>query len=240
MSGSDLKSGARYLIASNLKKVLLISLLYVILSSIISQLAFRIMNFSDQELLIDRLASGELPGFGMLFRDFSFLGLLLAFALFLLDPLLSVGFISFCMKHNRGQSFEIRDLFNGFVYFGKILLLFFASTLLIFLWSLLFIIPGIVAAYKYRLIYYIFLDDTEKSVRQCLYESKKLMRGKKMDLLIIDLSFFGWYLLNIVTMFTVSFTPIPFAFPIILIWLSPYLGLTRAGFYDDRITNLSV
>ena len=102
---------------------------------------------------------------------------------------------------------------------------------------MLFVIPGIIASYRYRLAYYILIDDPGKGALQCINESKLMMHGKKLDLLTIDISFIGWYILDLAVVFII---PSPIALPIVSIWLSPYLGLTRAAFYEDQITKIAV
>jgi len=237
MPGSVLKAGARRLIFENSPRLLLISLVYVIFITVVSWLSLRLPGNINPQDIYSRLASGEIPSPRILYTDFKPIGLFLAVLLLLLQPVLDVGFISYCVKINRGKDTEFRDLFNGFIFFTRSVSIFIMTAVLIFMWSLLFIIPGIVASYRYRMAYYILLDDPGKSVLQCISESKLLMHGKKVDLLIIDLSFLGWYILD----FAIALLmPLPFVIPIVSIWLSPYVGLTRAAFYENLITTLAV
>ena len=69
----------------------------------------------------------------------------------------------------------------------------------------------------------------------CLYESKQLMHGKKIDLFLVDVSFFGWHILNLV--FLSYIIPV---FPIISVWLTPYYGLTQAIYYDSLLKEVTV
>jgi len=237
MPGSELKAGARSLILKNFPKILVISLVYVFLITVVSWLSIRLPGNINQQDIIDRIASGEIPGLGIIYTNFRPVGIFLALLLLILQPALDLGFISYCMKINRGQNAEFNDIFNGFLLLLKVISLFLTISFFVFLWSLLVIIPGIVASYRYRLAYYILLDDPEKSVLQCITESKLMMFGRKVDLFIIDLSFLGWYILDTLVYFLI---PLPFMIPLISIWLSPYIGLTRAAFYEDRITNIAV
>jgi uncharacterized membrane protein len=189
------------------------------------------------EEINSRLAAGELPGLGIRYTNFRPTGALLAIMLFMLNPILDFGFMSYCVKITRAQSTEFKDLFNGFLYFTKVISIFLLSTVFVFLWSLLLFIPGIVAAYRYRLAYYILLDDPEKGALQCIHESKLLMNGKKLDLLILDISFIGWYILDLVV---IAVTPFSFAIPFVSIYLSPYTGIARAAFYEDQIAIIAV
>ena len=237
MPGSVLKAGARRLIFDNSPKLLLISLLYVVFSTVVSWLSIRLPGNINLQDIYDRLSSGEIPNLKIIYTNFKPIGVFLAILLSLLLPVLDIGFFSYCMKINRYKETEYRDLFNGFFYIIKVISLFIITAVFILFWSLLLIVPGIVASYRYRLAYYILLDDPGKSVLQCISESKILMHGKKVDLLIIDLSFWGWYLLDFAT---VLLTPLPFVIPIVSIWLSPYVVLTRIAFYENQITNIAV
>jgi len=236
MPGSLLKASARKLIFENSPKLLFISLVYVVLITVVSWLAFRLPGSISMDDINSRLLSGEIPSIWMIYTNFRPIGVFLALILLLLQPVLDVGFISYCIKINRDQGTEIRDLFNGFLFFLKVLSIFFITSVFIFLWSLLFIIPGIVASYRYRQAYYILLDDPGKSALQCITESSLMMYGNKLDLLIIDISFIGWYLLDLAVFLL---TPFPFTIPIVSLWLSPYLGLTRVAFYEDRLAKIA-
>jgi len=237
MSGSELKAGARKLIFENFPRILIISLVYVVLVEIVNALAVNLpgnLNILD---ITNRLITREATGFSLLYTNFRPAGLVLALLLLSLQPVLDVGFISFCMKTHRKQKTEFKDLLNGFMFFFKIIAIFIVTSFFILLWSLLLIIPGIVASYRYRQAYYILLDDPEKGVFQCIDESKALMNGNKLDLLTVDISFIGWYILDIVI---ALITPLPFAIPVVSLWLSPYLVLTRVAFYEDRIKKIAV
>ena len=72
----------------------------------------------------------------------------------------------------------------------------FLKDLFIGLWSLLFIIPGIIKSYEYRLVPYIVSEDPTMNFRDALAESKKLMKGNKWRSFVLDLSFIGWDLLS--------------------------------------------
>jgi uncharacterized membrane protein len=237
MPESLLKAGARKLIFENAPKLLFISLIYVFIISLISSFAFRLPGTVSIQEINSRLAAGELPGLDLIYTNFRPVGALLAILLNLLQPVVDAGFKSYCLKINRKQDTGYKDIFDGFMYFTKVLLIFIISSVLIFLWSLLFIFPGIVAHYKYRQAYYILLDEPGKSALQCITESKILMHGKKLDLFILDISFLGWIILDIVT---VMLIPLPFVIPLVSIWLSPYIGLTRVAFYENRLTTVTV
>ncbi len=111
--------------------------------------------------------------------------------------------------------------FEGCHDFGSNLVLGVMHSLIIALWSLLFIIPGIIKSYSYALVYYIKADHPEYSWRECLNESEELMRGHKMDLFLLHLSFIGWALLSMLTCGIGS------------IWVNAYQMTSTAVFYDE-------
>jgi uncharacterized membrane protein len=231
MISATLKSDARKLIKSNAPKILFISTIYLVIITLISELLFRLpvptenyIRFFTFEITLEQLSDSV--------RTY---GLLLAFLLALFSPVISIGYDNYCLKTVRHIETDYKDLLAGFGMFFKAITLSIVISFFIALWSLLFFFPGIVAFYKYRQAYYILLDDSSKSVMQCINESKHLMYGKKVDLFLIDVSFFGWYVLNILVL---SFL-IPF-FPVVSIWLTPYYGITHAAYYVNILKEVTV
>ena len=93
-----------------------------------------------------------------------------------------------------------------------------------FLWTLLFIIPGIVKAYAYSMTYYIRLDHPEYTPSQAITESRRLMDGNKMRLFYLHLSFIGWIIVGCLT------------FGIGLLWVAPYMSAATAEFYQALVS----
>ena len=98
-------------------------------------------------------------------------------------------------------------------------LLGFFSNVFIFLWSLLFVIPGIIKSYSYRMSSYIMAENPEISALDAITKSKQMMKGHKFELFVLDLSFILWYLLVAITLGIAS------------IYVMPYTTATRANFY---------
>lgn len=69
-----------------------------------------------------------------------------------------------------------------------------------FLWFLLFIIPGIVKSYAYRMVPYILADNPNIGSKRAIELSNKMTYGHKFDMFVLDLSFLGWYLLGILAL----------------------------------------
>lgn len=90
-----------------------------------------------------------------------------------------------------------------------------------FLWSLLFVIPGIIKAYEYRMIPYILAEDPEILAEDAFRLSKEMMDGNKWDTFVLEISFFGWHLLSI---FTCGFLSI--------FYVNPYMYMTYTQLYE--------
>ncbi len=93
----------------------------------------------------------------------------------------------------------------------------------IFLWSLLFIIPGIVKSYSYSMTYYVKCDHPEYTATQAIQESQMLMRGNKMRLFGLHLSFIGWFIVGALCL------------GVGLLWVSAYLKAAEAEFYRELV-----
>ena len=235
MLSAELKKHALQKILENAPKLFFISTLYVAAITTLGVIRFTLPGAAHAwEQFLVRLSAGELPGLGVLISNFSTVGLVLFFVIGIVTPVLSAGFMSYCLKINRNQDTDYTNLFEGFLLFIEIILISLIVFVKVTLWSLLFIIPGIVAAYKYRQVYYILLDDSEKDAFQCIRESELLMQGNKLELFLLDVSFLGWIILNGLIMMVIFFV-FPFALPIVSLFLIPYRGLARAAFYEKIV-----
>lgn len=114
----------------------------------------------------------------------------------LLSMVLGAGFVLYCMAVRRGERAEYLTLFDGFSFVGKIVLLNIVMYLFTFLWSMLFVIPGIVAAYRYRFALYNLYENPGIGVMEALDMSKRQTLGYKSQLFVLDLSYIGWSLLG--------------------------------------------
>ena len=92
----------------------------------------------------------------------------------------------------------IFSLFKGGNYLNVVLTMFMMN-LFIFLWSLLLLIPGIVKYYSYRMVPYILAENPSMDWHEAMNISKRMMQGKKWKTFVYDLSFIGWYILNMFT-----------------------------------------
>lgn len=130
-------------------------------------------------------------------------GLFVTILTTLLAAVLGVGFVLYCMAIRRGERAEYLTLFDGFSFVGKIIALELVMSLFIMLWSMLFVIPGIVAGYRYRFAMYNLCENPGIGVMEALDMSKRQTWGYKGQLFILDWSYFGWELLSTLPIFAV-------------------------------------
>ncbi len=159
-------------------------------------------------------------GIGLIFGS-SMIGTVLSLVASCFSMTLSVGFYSYLLKMIRKESFSREDIFK---FINKVLPIIVISLLVgifCFLWSILFIIPGIIAALSYSMVYYIFTENSELTAMDYLEKSKKMMNGYKLDYFLFNLSFMGWMILSILTL------------GLLLIWTLPYFSISQALYYDE-------
>ena len=146
---------------------------------------------------------------------------------FLIGGPLSLGVASFYLNFKRTGSPIFEDIVSGFRYLLKAFCLMFVTSIFIFLWSLLFIIPGIIAGLRYSQVFFILADNPELPIMEVIRRSSDMMNGYKFDFFILELSFIGWSLLSVLT------------FGIGFLFLVPYIYVCEAIFYDHlRSSNL--
>ena len=238
MQLSEFKADARKVIYENAPGIFFVSVVFLIITTVMNELQFRLPGTSTAAIMaLERLSEGELPSLALFYTNLRYGGAVLTFILILIRPVIKAGFMSYCLKISREQEGDFKDILDGFHFFVKIILISILTSILIALWSLLFFFPGLAAYYRYRQAIYILLDDPEKGVLQCISESKRLMRGSKLDLFLLDLSFIGWHFMN---MLVAVLLPAPFSLPILSIWIEPYQGLSRAAFYLHLVNKLVV
>ena len=148
-------------------------------------------------------------------------GSLLSLVAFVIGGPIKVGYARFCMKITRGEPVEFKDLFSGFDVFGEAFLLNLRILLRIIGWTLLFIIPGIIAAYRYAQAFNVMAENPALGSGECIERSKMMMRGNKWKLFCLQFSFIGWFFLTCLTLGIAG------------LWLSPYMAVAEMFFYHD-------
>lgn len=141
--------------------------------------------------------------------------------IFCVTTVIVVGTDSFFIKNRMGNG-EISDVLGRFnsEHYGNIVKTMFLEFLYIYLWSLLFIIPGIVKFYEYRMVPYILAENPGMNSKEVFEISKRMMNGKKWEMFVLDLSFIGWAILGIITCGIVA-----------VFYVMPYKNATDAEVY---------
>jgi len=137
----------------------------------------------------------------------------------------ALGIATFSLALARKQDAKFEMIFSGFSNFLKALGLYLLIFLFTILWTLLLIIPGIIAAFSYSQAFYIMADDPSVGAMEAIDRSKKMMDGYKWKYFCLNLRFIGWALLCILTL------------GIGFLWLIPYMQVSYAKFYDDVKAN---
>ncbi len=140
----------------------------------------------------------------------------------LLSGLMEYGLCRVLVNNARGKEMNIVSLFDGFKEnAGQALILGLLKSIFIFLWALLFVIPGIIKYYSYSMSAFIQQDAENKDWKVCLDNSREMMNGYKMKLFLLDLSFIGWYIVGAL------------CFGIGILFVQPYHMQARAEFYEE-------
>lgn len=121
----------------------------------------------------------------------------------------------------QGKEPELKDTFSGFDDFFSAFKVTLLVALYTFLWSLLFVIPGIVKSFSYSMSLYILAENKGMSAKECIERSKQMTDGHKMDLFVLMLSFIGWAFVGAITL------------GIAYIWITPYMQTTLVNAYNS-------
>ena len=141
---------------------------------------------------------------------------------FIISGPLMLGLSGYFIQLSRGEEAKIENVFDSFSdHFVQSLLLYLMTTIFTFLWSLLFVIPGIVKAYAYSMAFYIKRDNPTYDWKQCLDESQRIMNGNKWKFFCLQFSFIGWEIVCVLTC------------GIGYLWLAPYMSAANANFYES-------
>lgn len=137
---------------------------------------------------------------------------------------MSLGLAKFALSISRNQEARFEQIFEGFNDFKRSLMAYLLVFLNVLVRLLLLIVPGIIAAISYSMVFYILADDTTISADEALVKSKKMMDGYKLKYFYLALRFFGLALLCILTL------------GIGFLWLFPFMQVTMANFYTCQVS----
>ena len=138
---------------------------------------------------------------------------------FILGGVIQLGYAQYLLKQHDRQECQVNDLFSKFDQFATGFCQYLLANLYVFLWSLLLVIPGIVAGFSYAMTPFILAEHPEMTAHEAIRASKQMMKGNKWELFCLHVSFFGWHVLCALS------------FNIGYIWLNPYMNAAYAAFY---------
>ena len=199
-------------------------------------------------LVLDMINSGvsymidSAGGFTVL--SFSFVSILVG----LVALVLNAGYFCYCFGILRREEMPYESLFDAFPFAGKVILLSIVEGAFIFLWSMLFVVPGIIAAYRYSFAMLNLCENPDLGVMEALDLSKRQTNGYKMQLFLLQLSFIGYQLAAALIAVLYEYAIIRFlpdSLPGVLlgtliysvlaagvgVYLTPYLNLSICRFY---------
>jgi uncharacterized membrane protein len=140
---------------------------------------------------------------------------------FLIGGAIQLGYCQFNLNLINRTNPQFKDLFSRIDIFWKACGLKLLISLFTFLWTLLFIIPGIIAAISYSMAPYLLAENPDMGIGEAISRSKELMEGNKWRYFCLLLSFIGWVILSSMT------------FGLGFLWLNPYINAASAVFYND-------
>ena len=172
------------------------------------------------ESVLSLLEMGLASGFVLLIVIFAVIvGIVIG--IFICNPI-DLGGRKFLVK-SLYEPAELNEILYGFnSNYKNIVKVLFFRDLSIFLWSLLFIIPGIIKSYEYYMVPYLLTENPNLSKEEAFRISKEMMDGEKWNTFVLELSFLGWYFLS------------AFTFGILnVFYVGPYENLTKAALFDE-------
>ena len=138
----------------------------------------------------------------------------------LLTGPLWLGMATYFLRLARSEQPMVATLFAGFSRFTEALKAWLLQLVFVFLWTLLLVVPGVIAALRYSQTWFVLADHPELSARQAIERSKELTEGSLGELFVLYLSFFWWFLLAAVT------------FGLGWLYVGPYVQSTLALYYE--------
>lgn len=161
------------------------------------------------------------PEIVVIWTKIAAVGSILALVQFIIGGVVRQGYCRFLLDQQEGRELRVKTLFSQFDRFGDGFVLALLEGLYIFLWSLLFLYPGVIAMYRYAMAPFILLEHPDMRASDAIRASKEMMKGRKWKLCCLHISFVGWSILCI------------FTCGIGLLWLIPYVDSATAAFYRE-------
>ena len=152
---------------------------------------------------------------------FMIAALVTGIALFVLGSIIGVGYRKYNLNLVDKQEAGFDNLFAYFSYWKNAFKTKLLKTIYEILWTMLFIIPGIIASYSYAMTDYILAENPELTAKEAIEKSKDMMEGNRWRLFCLEISFIGWGILSLLTLGIGS------------LWLTPYMEASMAAFYRE-------
>ena len=215
MTSNDYRRIALDNLEGNWGTSVLVGLVAALLGGVVTGSSMFNINIDAEQL--SKLPKVIVQYFALMASIGSFLGIVQ----FIIGGVVNIGYAQYLLnQYNRAQ-LDIHELFSRFDRFKEGFLQSFLRGLYIVLWSLLFIIPGIIKSYSYAMTPFIMAENPDITAKEAIEASKQLMDGHKGELFMLDLSFIGWTLLAALTL------------NIGTIFLNPYKNAAYAAFYKE-------
>jgi len=240
---SDLKAGGKFKFQQNYWKCVLVSLVLALATGAAGTAAssksrnhVTITNSHSSMHTYSRGVHIEWPGnfggFSLNFGNGFLIGIVMLIVVLIAVAIsLLLKILVFNPLEMGGCRFYIENAFYpsnpgrlGFAFksgcYGNTVKTLFFRDLYLVLWSLLFVIPGIVKAYEYRMVPYLLADAPDMSREDAFRISRQMMDGNKLDTFILDLSFIGWEILSGLTLGILG-----------IFYVNPYVDATNAELF---------
>jgi uncharacterized membrane protein len=143
----------------------------------------------------------------------------------IVDGPFSAGMANFFLQLIRGQNPGMGTMFQGFSNFWRNIRLWLLQVVFVVLWGLLLVVPGVVAALRYSMAWFVAVDEPELTAREVMERSKQLTKGRLRDLFALAVSFVWWVGFGIITLGIGFLYAVPY---IQTTWALVYEGLKAA------------
>ncbi|MGN1414534.1 MAG: DUF975 family protein [Anaerovoracaceae bacterium] len=239
---AKIREVARTALAGNWKAVVLFMFLYYLITEGVS-MVLDLFFYTTQTVPIEDPLTGEYIQQAVSYGR--------GIYSFLISGPVAWGLSKYMLDFFREKKTDITTLLDGFSHFGKAFVLMILMGVKIFLWTLLFIIPGIIAAFRYSQAFYVLIDHPEYSANQCLQESSLMMKGNKWKFFCLELSFIGWSILasipaGIISALSLGISGgfggimISILMAIPMLFVDAYMNVTVTVFYELAADNLVI
>lgn len=217
----QIKEEAKALIRTGRVSPILVSAIVIVvelvMSEIVSLLEYGSLSVTQ---MYDILQSGDLESMATMTTTSHPAAGFVSILVSLVTMVLAAGYYTYLMGIRRGQEMPYSSVLEGLDIAGKVIWCNILMSLKVFLWSLLFVFPGIIAAYRYRFAIYNIIENPQMTASEAIAASCRQTEGWKMELFVLDLSFIGWSFLVFLTG------------GILGIWYRPYFILSDLGYYE--------